>query len=701
MKFFLTNIDLFKTQISLSYRNDSSFSTSVGGMVSLVILMQIFVLIILFSRNFMYKLNPYIIYQEETSNEYNSISISEKNYTMAFKFMDPDTMTPWSKNLTDSLIEFKTFYASKINGSYDFIDFPLKPCEEVYPNISNYAVNAENFVGAYCPYNFSLPIFGSSDSEGDFGMLVTQIFTCLNRTNRPDIVCKSDEEIHKTINMAYFRIFYFDNILFAANYTNPLQKIVKGYWEYTDVKMFKLIAFFMNSLKIDSDVGFIFESLETEDGALFDSNLQTRSFFKSGTPRENDLPLFEIDVKATNKNIYCGRIYDKIQTVLANLGGVIEVLIIMGVLFTSYINETILKFEMCNDYYDYSKIHQSELKKVRTLKRLSTLGIKYSEEENKKKFKIKSKRESFNFDSRFLFSLRNSSPKKENIKLEEKVKKPTPFQKKFILPSMNKKVSDASNIQNNNEDKSKMSDNFNSIRISDENHHNPNVTFNYDQKIPDSLNKENLSDNKKVSQDNTQAEKLSQIESNRDLMANLPDSSEQQINNDYSKIEEDNKNQYSPEIQDENLLKQAENLSEEYELRKQNNSILTQLTTTPLEILMFTFPLCKFNEKRRKKFEILEKSYNYIMEFCDVTSFMKNQADMKLLKNFILNEDQIRLTNHIKKVPFTDKTLYSDDGEELLKIKNYYKNNQKSNNKLDKLLFENMDDDLLFVINHC
>ena len=134
-------------------------------------------------------------------------------------------------------------------------------------------------------------------------------------------------------------------------------------------------------------------------------------------------------------------------------------------------------------------------------------------------------------------------------------------------------------------------------------------------------------------------------------------------------------------------------------LGKKKHYELSHLTYTPMDIILITFPIKKFNEKLKRKSDILKKGYEKIMEVLDITSFIHVIHDLNLLKGMFLNEDQIRLSKYIKKIMFTEDMLKPDLESEILKMKNYYLKFINTNqDQLDKKLFKNLDDDLLFVL---
>jgi hypothetical protein len=679
-------IDIFKTPIKITYKRNPSYATLFGAFISIIVLILIILLAVFFSRNIYKRINPYIVYQEETLMHYPYIPITEHNFTMGIKIID-ETMQPWSKEKIEGYLEIKPMYLSFINGTFEIINLPYKPCEEVYSNIANITINSDNFIGAMCPYNFSFPIFGNPDT-GDFGALTNLVYTCMNSTKNPEKVCKSTQEIQDSMRNTQFKILYFDNILYANDYNQPLHKITSAYWDFLDYGVFKNIEFYFKSVTIDTDDGVIFENMNTQYGSLFDSKLNQKSLLRSVNP---ELPLFQIDIKVINQRVYCKRIYEKIQNVLANMGGMIKVLMTVGFIIIYLINRTVIQFDMVNDFYDYSEIYQSDIKKVKEIREMAKAGVRYSIiKNNKKNNKKGNNKNDKNSGSKNFKCNGTTQPQsgalgeKNQIEMEKVNEKNNKSELEGINSATYKENNpNSSNIQVEKEDNENKSyvveggDNSHSVDVIGESVNMRKSSLNQISDISMIHQPSNIDINMGVSQ----------INSNRILN---PPENDQKLSEDPTHLSKDDHPQ------------QILSLSEEYLLRKKKHSVLTQLTYTPLEVINLTFPFKKFSEKLQKKSEILKKSYEKIMEVLDISSFMLMAHDINLIKGLFLNEDQIRVSKYIKRIMFTENMLKPDLESELLNIKKYYKRCTESyQDAVDKKLIENMDDDLLFVLKNC
>lgn len=683
------SVDIFKTPIQVTYKSKPSYTTHFGAAVSFLVIILIILLAVYFSSNLTKRLNPYVVYQEETISHFPRVPITVQNYTMAIKIID-DNMEVWTKEKMDSIIDFRPLYIHFTNQTYDVIDVPIKLCEEVYPDISNLTINSEQFIGAMCPYNFSYPIYGNTETE-DFGLLTNLIYPCSNSTHNPEKVCKTTEEIKKAMRNTQIKILYIDNILYATDYARPLHKITSVYWDFLDFQVFKNIEFYFKSVTIDTDSGILLQSIETQYGAIFDPKLYVKNLIR-GTNEQ--LPLFQIDIKSINQRVYCKRIYEKIQNVLANMGGIIKALMTVGLIVIVLVNNTILKFDMVNSFYDYTQIYESDSKKIVELRKMARSGVRYSvlKKNDGKNTKKGGKNDKNDKNSKPSISVSNltNQPQAGNLNVEKQIEmmKVNNIGNSNLINNLNAD----SNIQNKIEDQE-------ASNIDGQNQEREDKSYiiekedksNLEDKIGESVNlgKSSLnqySDISMIQQPSSIDISLgvSKIDSNR--MLNPPE-----LDNKLAKEPSPSSKIDSPQ--------ETLSLSEEYLLRKDKHSVLSELTYNTREIVRLTFPFCKFDAKLKKKSEILTKSYEIIMMVLDVSSLMRMTHDINLIKGLFLNEDQILLSKYIKRIMFTEDMLKPDLESELLKIKDYYlKSKEHDLNDVDKKLFQYLDDDLIFVM---
>jgi hypothetical protein len=682
----LRAIDIFKTPIRVTYKSKPDYATNSGILFTIIVLILIIILAVFFSRNIYERLNPNVIVQEETIPFYPNITLTDSNFTMGIKIMDKNNK-PWTKDKYENIVQLRSVYAWRDNNTIrEIID--MKPCEEVYPNIKNMALDSNNFEGAMCPYNFSFPIYGNPDT-GKYGALTIYIFPCMEDADA-GIVCQPVDVIKESMKNTQLKILYFDNILYADNYTQPLHQITSAYWEYLDYNIFKNVEFHYKLVNIDTDEGILFESVHSKNAAVFDQKLSTKFL----TRVDPELPVFQIDVKAINKLILCKRTYEKIQNVLANMGGMIKILMVAGYIMINMINNTVMKFDMVSFFYDFSQIYESNSKESKIIREAARRGVKYSVLKTNNKFADlsdlinafhKNNKSSIQQDksqnNQIELVNKNSDSQKPNLCFDANshLKNDNMFQLQPLEVDSKREIVELKS--KTEDDKSDHSDNK-----SKKSFHQSEKSLDQSEQSPR---------NSPRSHDNHNG---SQYASNIMIDVSPVDANRFNLN-----MENELKKSENSKLPNIDISQQIQNLSEEYLLRREKHSVLTNLRYNARDVLCFTIPIKKcWTKKLHRKASILDRAYEDIITVLDISSFMRMTYDINFIKGLFLNEDQIRASNYIKRKVFTEEMLKPELEGEIQAIKKYYKQCTESpSDKLDKKIIENLDDDLIFVLKNC
>ena len=83
-------LDVQGRSIELYFNNKSSYTSKIGGVFSLILLILFIVIFILFGQDFFYKLNPSVLAQQINPVQYDHFKINHKNFPLAFRLQDFD-----------------------------------------------------------------------------------------------------------------------------------------------------------------------------------------------------------------------------------------------------------------------------------------------------------------------------------------------------------------------------------------------------------------------------------------------------------------------------------------------------------------------------------------------------------------------------------------------------------------------------------
>ena len=459
---FFEWIDRFSVPISFRYKKDDSFSTCLGGVVSLIFILFTIGFGIYYFIPFCKRKNYSLYYYTINLNQTEEINLYKSKSSIAFELecsANNDEIKKKYENISkDDLFEFNVRYIFYEDNGTDII---------------KNSTTRKSF-GECTDTHF----YNNLDLIKPFSEDKLRNLTCIDNL---DEVIKNRHQDRLTDNFTYFQIDIkakdVNNISFIQKYLQDFDCKVELY--YTDVKIevddysdpvkpflnevflqlnpnmiSKMNAFFMNEyFESVHDLFFPTEGIDKINN-LFS---RTEQYFIYTDPNDNETDLAKIYIRADTRKMEIKRKY---QTVLEFFADTFsfwgDIFIICQIIFTAYnkaaldyyIEEEVFYFKgMKNKYFNIDK-------KSEKYKKLKTMMIKYklikNNESIKKLFKEntnKNKHDDVNYTSKETED--NFIKKNDNINLNIK---------DFII---NIKPDINNNKNNNNNDKNNDKNNNN------------------------------------------------------------------------------------------------------------------------------------------------------------------------------------------------------------------------------------------------
>ena len=327
----MKSFDFFGQKIDLLYNKDKKFKTSCGATFSFIHIALCLFLFFSLSSDMINRTNPEVISTTEFISVPGPTYLAKDVYFMMFAMQDPT----WSFFIDERI--YKTYAAIEshpANGSGMMsIPVPIERCTEDHlplsaresliaavPNISNLYCIEKNYDGMF----YLNGVFGT---EG-YQQFTIRIEICQNTTEEAN--CKSTEEIDRMLYGGFFAMHSADFIVNPNNYEKPAQMFYRNYFVPTSPKLRKEYYRYIKNSYLISDNGWITKEIENKTYATFDRDrdffdvYDTIDYTLDATPRQ----LIYVEIEKSNFETYYIRHYVKIQTVLAQLGGFMNVLYI-------------------------------------------------------------------------------------------------------------------------------------------------------------------------------------------------------------------------------------------------------------------------------------------------------------------------------------------------------------------------------------
>ncbi|EWS72547.1 transmembrane protein, putative (macronuclear) [Tetrahymena thermophila SB210] len=333
--------------------NKSQYQTNFGVAITIIIGCVLGVQIFLVGQEVIYKTNPNFIFVEQFVASPARFNITRKTFNFAFGAQFPGNFSQFLDESIYTVSAVQVSMQKKFNqtsGEYyqDWNNLPIDvhPCSskdfEVEESIDyfNTLVGLENM---YClDYDSQdLHMEGNFDQD-QYGLIQIYFKKCTGKSN-----CRDPEEINQILTNSFVS-HYTNDIITNPKHFNPYQIISRDmYWSTNPIYSKDAYLYYRN-VYVETDNGIVFEDISTqrkpslsytEEQIIFG---ETEYFFQMKLRFE----------KAKESKYH--RNYKKLDSILAEIGGIAKALVIIGFVICVPINQLQLYGKLSNTLFKYS-----------------------------------------------------------------------------------------------------------------------------------------------------------------------------------------------------------------------------------------------------------------------------------------------------------------------------------------------------------
>lgn len=349
----LRSIDMLSDEIKIGYKDYKGHGTKFGGLLTIFILQISFALSIYFSLGLIDRQNPTSFFVSRYIDDAGTINLTSQGLFHAIAIKDPFTLEyiPFDPRALQvvgipSLTDKNTnqyFYGpcsnstdtNSINNLINFPNFSDLACIKAMMNVTT----NETILSTDPQFSYPTISHGVATQTKTPSEYFSVVMKCVNSTFNNNS-CYDNDKINKLITGMVVVFYLIDNNFDVSDYKNPISKYL-----YSTSSVVADASYAMNILNINPVL------LETHDGFLFDSISQEISYkFQNNekltyTKDDSNPMILNFAFFLQNQNQVYTRSYIRVQDVLANIGGAVKSLFIIGYL----INYMFYKFQVITD----------------------------------------------------------------------------------------------------------------------------------------------------------------------------------------------------------------------------------------------------------------------------------------------------------------------------------------------------------------
>jgi hypothetical protein len=346
--------DLFGETIQLNLKGHHNIKTVYGGMITILIFILLAGATWLMGNDMFYKEQPTTAIQEISYKQRPFFNLNRNNFPIAFCLQRYD-QTVWDikQYFKMEVLDWKAFNTNTTSAvkTYEFENCT----NEHFPKLDDEYLTIAGVRNYYCLKDQNITIGGYWDNPY-VEYAVFRIKMCQNDTKT---TCAPVDEINHFFNdkLIAFNLYVQNTIIDPRNLQNPEQVYLLNLYKNVKPNSRKNFNIFIRQQELYSDEGFIFEAVSNYSSLAYDTSEVDDS--DASPDSLMDINLF---VAPHKMNYY--RNYLKVQTVLANFGGISDALFIIVHVITFYFAQGELNQKLMNKIYDFNFEGNNQKRKI-------------------------------------------------------------------------------------------------------------------------------------------------------------------------------------------------------------------------------------------------------------------------------------------------------------------------------------------------
>ena len=394
IKEYLKIIDFFGHNPSFIIKNNLKYKTHIGGLLTLIVIIISVITLIFFSEELYSKKSPSVNLITEAN-----LNPSKINFFDNFEFIIGIQNDNFIVQRNESIYYAKGFlFQTIINSSGIFNikeEIDLDSCDKALKNSINYELFKDlNLNNYYCfsknqsKININNIYLNEYWGNNGFQMLQIKFYDCVNTDEyviKNNITCASEEILKENLNLADLSLYFIDTFISTNNYKNPFQRGIHEYFYDVSKNFLLTLTQYYNHIEINDDSGLIFttsnkiNSFKLSDMVTNKADERTGEHFLTLT-----LQLNNIIEKYQRK-------YYKLQDYAAQVGGVINTLIIICYFILKFYDENAYFEFLINEYFEIKLFEKKKTESNISFLENNEINNNVNKNINKKKEKNKLK----------------------------------------------------------------------------------------------------------------------------------------------------------------------------------------------------------------------------------------------------------------------------------------------------------------------
>jgi hypothetical protein len=329
MKRFIKFCDFLGFSPKLHVNKQEIYKTTVTGLLSIIVILISAMCVGYFGSELFLKSTPLVVVSRDVNEDFGPLEVSNKGFLFLLGMQDQSGVFYIDRTIFSVEAIEETLISKIENGTaiqlYESKNLTVGLCSEFYKDQDIEEKNIKiPLASVYCikPGESKIKGYWGKDTYSTVKMTFKK---CSNSTSQN--ICKSEEEIYKAIQNGYISMDFSYFIVDQKNYSSPMKKIFFDDYNLLNSDSSLFYRFHIDPIKFVTDDGLLFQNNVPQYGWALSSKIILQNV------KSDDI--ISIAFQGVSESAVYLRSYIKIQTVLTQIGGFYQAIMIIANLLSN------------------------------------------------------------------------------------------------------------------------------------------------------------------------------------------------------------------------------------------------------------------------------------------------------------------------------------------------------------------------------
>ena len=356
-KKYLLKLDLLGKTQNLTISKRDTYPTYLGSIISIIIIIILAYFLFYFGLEIINKDKLNLVTTVYNIDDPPKTFLNDSVVAFTLAIENPDYSVYINESIYTLQSTMHTITIDDMGNSKEVLTpIPMVRCSEYTFKVIPEYFKLQDLDNLYCIKSTEDIFLQGEYGKAAWSYINFEFSRCVNKTENNNM-CKSEEEINSRLTGGYLGMFISDLSIIPNNYEHPSNIYGKNLFTSFSSKQYTDAWLTLKVIEVNTDYGLVINGIKTEKFIAYNSLVTTSDY------REGAIFLTLNLRMSQTKEIY-DRSYDKLQSVAAELGGIMKFCFVCGEMVVYIVRELLYRDYILSFFFEDFGKNEKERKSI-------------------------------------------------------------------------------------------------------------------------------------------------------------------------------------------------------------------------------------------------------------------------------------------------------------------------------------------------